>query len=258
MKGRSVTYSVTSFFTRPIALLCLLAASVSCAHADDAAQWGAGVIAGVDRKPYRGMESDKMAVPLVTYQSRYISVLGPGIDFKLPSDGPLQVALRARYSDDGYKAKDSAYLTGMAEREASFWVGPMARVTSGDSSATLEVLADAMGNSKGRKAALTLEHAFEAGALTIAPRVSAQWHDDKFVDYYYGVRATEALAQRRRFDGSASTNVEFGLRLTHIFAQRHMLMLDLSSTRLGGAIKDSPLVERTRSSQAYAGYFYYF
>lgn len=118
---------MTSYLIRPGALLCLLAACISSAHAHSTPQWGAGVIAGAERKPYRDIGSDALAIPLVTYQSRYISVLGPGIDFKLPTEGPLQVALRLRYADDGYEAKDSPFLGGMGERKAGFWAGPLVR-----------------------------------------------------------------------------------------------------------------------------------
>jgi outer membrane protein len=78
------------------------------------------------------------------------------------------------------------------------------------------------------------------------------------VDYYYGVRASEATAARPAYQGDSLTAVDVGLRLEYSPATRHSLFLDVSAKRFGGSIKDSPLVERVTQSFVGFGYLYRF
>jgi outer membrane protein len=221
-------------------------------------QWGVGIGAGLERKPYRAFDDDPLVLPLLFYVNRYVSVLGPGVDVHLPSTGPVLYRLRLRYAGDGYEADDSPYLAGMAERKASFWLGGAATWRSEIANFSAELLADASRNSKGTRFKVQVDRRFTMGAVGLTPRVSAQRLDDKYVDYYYGVRAAEVRPDRARFNGTSTVNVELGMRLDYAFTPKHDVFVDLSATRLGSGIKDSPLVERSSSTALRVGYLYRF
>ena len=72
------------------------------------------------------------------------------------------------------------------------------------------------------------------------------------------MRSAEVRAGRAAYTGDAASNVEAGLRLGYAVAPRHNVFVDLSATRLGSAIKDSPLVDRSNQSSVKAGYLYSF
>jgi outer membrane protein len=221
-------------------------------------QWGIGIGASFERKPYRAFDDKAQVLPLIFFVNRYVSVLGPGVDVHLPSAGPVSLRLRARYAGDGYEADDSPYLFGMDERKASFWLGGAAVWRSDVGALTAELLTDASGHSNGNRFKLQLERRFTTGAFGLTPRVAAQRLDKKYVDYYYGVRASEARPDRARYTGQSAVNMELGLRVDYAVAPKQDLFVDFSATRLGSGIKDSPLVDRSSSSTVRVGYLYRF
>lgn len=191
------------------------------------------------------------------YEGRHLSVFGARIDYKLPSYGPLQFRLRARYANDGYEAKDSPYLAGMEERKGGLWLGGAAIWRSGAMSVASE-LTVATGDAEGKRFKLELNREFRTGALTITPRIGAEWYDKDYVDYYYGVRASEARPDRRAYRGDSSQAIEAGVRFGYAYQRHHNFFIDVSAKSLGSQIKDSPLVERSTESSVKLGYLYAF
>lgn len=221
-------------------------------------QWGLGIAVGMDRKPYREFDDKAIAIPMVTYENRWVSVAGPSLDLKLPSAGPVSFRLRARYASDGYEAEDSPYLTGMDERKASIWLGGAAIWRNEFANLSAELLADASGHSKGTRFKLQVDRRFTSGAFGFTPRLAVHWADRKYVDYYYGVRAAESRSDRARYDGDAAANVELGLRVDYAVAPKQTIFLDVSGTSLGSGIKNSPLVGRSSQTGVRVGYLYRF
>ncbi|WP_306394544.1 MipA/OmpV family protein [Telluria beijingensis] len=220
-------------------------------------QWGLGLGVGLDKSPLRDFDDEVDPLPLVLYEGKHLSVFGARIDYKLPSYGPLQFRLRARYANDGYEAKDSPYLAGMEERKGGLWLGGAATWRSGAVSVAGEFTA-ATGDAEGRRLKLELNREFRSGALTVTPRISAEWYDKDFVAYYYGVRANEVRPDRRAYSGDASQAIEAGVRFGYAIQRRHHVFIDVSARSLGSEIKDSPLVERSTESSIKLGYLYAF
>lgn len=220
--------------------------------------WGLGLSVGVSQQPYRDADNKTRALPLLVFENRWLRVIGPGIDLKLPPVGPVSFALRARYAFDGYEPDDAAILNGMAERKGSLWLGGVARWQHPIANLSAEWLGDVSGHSKGQQFKLQLDRSLRSGAFEFTPRLAANWLDRKYVGYYYGVTAPEALSSRPFYEGDASVNTEIGLRTVYSLAPRQSLSLDVSATRLGSGIKDSPLVERRSLGGVRLGYLYRF
>jgi outer membrane scaffolding protein for murein synthesis (MipA/OmpV family) len=225
---------------------------------EEASSWGLGVGVGVERKPYRDFDNKTRLLPLLTYESKWISLSGLSADLKLPSAGPVSFRLRARYSMEGYEASDSPFLAGMDERKDGIWLGGAAIWRNDVANLSAELLGDASGNSKGTKLKLTVDRRFQAGSFDITPRLSATRLDDKYVSYYYGVNAAEVRAGRPFYQGSSAVNLEAGLRVGYAIAPRQSVFVDLSTTQLGSSIKDSPLVDKSSQSGVRVGYLYRF
>ncbi|HEY9026638.1 MAG TPA: MipA/OmpV family protein [Burkholderiaceae bacterium] len=226
--------------------------------ASGSSSWALGVAIGISQRPYRDADNKTLALPLLMYENRWVRFGGTGLDLKLPSAGPVSFALRARYSFDGYDADDAPILNGMEDRKSSFWLGGAARWHNPVVDVSAEWVGDASSHSKGQQFKLVLERGFRAGAFEFTPRLGASWLDRKYVDYYYGVTAAEVRADRPFYEGKSTVNAEVGLRTVYGLAPRHALTLDLSTTRLGSAIQDSPLVGRRNVSSARFGYVYRF
>jgi len=248
---------------RPLAALAttlplLAPASIQAQEADAGSSWGLGLAVAADRKPYRDFDDKVQPLPLLTYENRWIQIAGPGVDLKLPSLGPVGLRLRSRFGFDGYEAKDSTWLAGMRERKSSLWLGAAATWDTGPVQLSAELLADASGHSKGRQFTLKAERRFQQGAWDITPRVQVQQQDRKYVDYYYGVEGTEARLGRPAYEGSSAVNLQAGVRVGYTLAPRQWVFVDLSSTRLGSAIRNSPLVDKSGQPAVVAGYLYRF
>lgn len=235
----------------------VLAPEVAAAEASAQSHWGLGLGAGFTKSPLRQFDDKVDPLPLVLYESRWISLFGAKLDVKLPLDGPVSLRLRARYAGDGYEADDSPYLAGMEERKGGLWLGAAAIWRNPVANVALEALA-ATGDAEGKRFKLELNREFRSGALTVTPRVAAEWYDDKYVDYYYGVRAGEVRAGRAQYTGESTTNAEIGVRFSYAVDRRNHVFVDVSANRLGSAIKDSPLVERSSERSVRVGYLYAF
>lgn len=227
-------------------------------EAEGESSWGLGLGVGTERKPYRDFDNKTRLLPLLSYESKWISVAGLGLDVKLPSAGPVSFRLRARYSMDGYESSDSPFLAGMAERKDGVWLGGAAVWRNDIANLSAELLGDASGNSKGSKFRLMVDRRFQAGGFDITPRLAATRLDDKYVSYYYGVNAAEVRAGRPFYQGGSAVNLEAGVRVGYEIAPRQSVFLDLSTVKLGSSIKDSPLVDRSSQGRAFVGYLYRF
>jgi outer membrane protein len=220
--------------------------------------WGLGLAFGTERETYKGAGNKNNAIPLLMYDSEYVRVFGNMVDLKLPSAGGVRFALRAKYAvGAGYKASDSDYLAGMAERKGSLWLGGAATWKSPLVWLSAEWL-KAGGQSKGQQLSLTAEHRIGFGKLQLTPHLSAQWKDDKNVDYYYGVSASEATAARPAYSGKAGTDINAGVRLDYAMRPNQLILLDISSTHRGAGISDSPLVSKDNVPSLRLGYLYRF
>lgn len=259
--------SRASRLAAPAALLACLGGTApawsQAQDADDTARWGLGLGVASRQLPYAEAKRKNNALPLIYFENRWARVAGGAAELKLGHYGftatqDVSFGLRLKYDKDGYEAGDSPRLTGMADRKGGFWGGPAVTWRNPVVQLSTEWVADLSGHSKGHKLLLQAEHRFGWQSLSLTPRVQAQWLDSKYVDYYYGVRAEEALPDRAAYLGRSALAVEAGLRLDYALAPRHAVFLDLSATHLPGEIKASPIVGRSSTSRVAAGYLYRF
>lgn len=226
--------------------------------------WGLGLGAISTQKPYKGMDRDNKAVPILYYENEWLRVFGPGLELKLPEfdiDGSqrIEFSLLTKFDGSGYKAKDSSFFTGMNKRKSGVWVGGKASWKNDLADLSAEWVTDAAGASKGSRFELALEKDFRFGhQVMLTPRLGASWLDKKYVDYYYGVRTSEATASRAAYLGKSTVNTELGLRAMYRFDRQNSVVLDLSVKALGKEIKNSPLVNRRQENQVFMGYLYRF
>ncbi|WP_377154663.1 MipA/OmpV family protein [Roseateles sp. UC29_93] len=231
---------------------------------DGDSSWGLGVGAVISQKAYTGYDRKTRALPMISYENRWVKVAGPGLTVKLPSwtinpSQRVDFGLVAKLDLSGYEQDDAPILNGMAERKGGLWAGAKAEWKTDLFELGGEWTADASGHSKGQKFALTLEKSWRVGQqVMLTPRLGANWVDKKYVDYYYGVRAAEVRAGRAFYQGKSTTNAEVGLRTMYLFNPHHAMFLDLSVTALGSGIKDSPLVDRSTENRLFVGYQYRF
>lgn len=222
------------------------------------ASWGVGLLVSTEMQPYRGVGSRARLLPVVQYENAWVRLFGPSLDIKVHDAPNSNIVLRARFADNGYEASDSDFLEGMTERKNSVWLGAKGEWRNSVGQLSGEWLADASGHSKGQQVKLVAETLKHVGPIGIVPRLGLVWQDRKYVDYHFGVTAAESREGREAYAGTAAVSTELGVRLLHRLAPQQSVFLDLSTTALGSAITDSPLVDRRWVSAARLGYVYRF
>lgn len=220
--------------------------------------WGAGLLVSSEIRPYRGVGSETQVFPVLQYENAWIDIWGPVIDLKLHDEGSLLFVLRARYAGSGYDANDSPELAGMQDRKNSVWLGTKVQWRGSLAHVSAEWLADGSGHSKGQQLKLQAETLMHAGPVRVVPRVGLQWLDSKYVNYYYGVNASEARAGRAAYRGKAAFNPEIGARFVYVMTPAQSTFVDVSATALDSTIKRSPIVERSWVPALRLGYVYRF
>jgi outer membrane protein len=225
----------------------------------DPTRWGVGLGLATLREPYQGIDDDTIVLPVLIHESRWISIAGPILDLKLGEIDSFSFRVRTRFEPGaGYKPEDSIEISGMDERKAGLWLGASAAWETDIVDIGLEWLTDASDYSEGQRASLNFQRRFTLHRLSFTPRVEAIWLDRDNATYYYGVQAHEARAGREFYELDNTVNIKLGLRADYLIANRHSLIVDLSATRLGSDIVDSPIVDRSSSSAVFFGYAYVF
>lgn len=226
-------------------------------------QWALGIGIGVRERAYLDADRKVNALPLLFYENRYVRFAGTTVEGKLlnHSLSPTQRltgGLLLKYLPEGYKGSDSPALSGMAERKGGLmggvglgWQTPLANLG-------LEWTRDLSSHSKGQRLQVQVDRRFQMGAASFTPRLGAQWMDRKWVDYYYGVRASEALPGRPAYEGDAGVALEAGLRMDYALQRQHVIFLDLGLTHLPKEATNSPIVERSNLPRVSVGYLYRF
>lgn len=228
--------------------------------------WGLGLAGLSQQQSYAGIDRNNFAIPLIYFENRWVELMGPWLDLKLPGfewgeEQELKFTLRTQlFGFDGYKAKDAPILNGMDERKAGIFAGPTFKWSNPIADVFGEAMFDASGNSKGQRISIGLERQFHVGErFMITPSVTATLADKKYADYYYGVRSAEARADRPAYSiGDSTLNTEFTLRADYFLDQRQAVFLQAGYTALDSKIKDSPLTSRSGETMVLFGYLYRF
>ncbi len=230
------------------------------ADQQDGPQFGLGVGASFKRSPYKGIDNDNVYLPLVSYEGRYVRLFGNVLDVKLPPVGMFDFSIRGKVGlGEGYKASKSAYLSGMASRNGSIYLGGATTMHAGFADLSVDYLKDVSGNSKGSQLKLGIERSFIfERRYQLTPHASVTRLDAKYVDYYFGVKPSEATTERPQYLGKPTTDTEIGVRFVSLITLQQRLILDVTDTHWGSGVADSPLVDRKTTPGALLGYIYSF
>lgn len=226
---------------------------------DYGTHWGLGIGARTMQRAYTDIDRDTQAAPLIMFDNRWLRVFGGTLDVKLPDLGPVELTLRADFfASDRYKRADSEVFSGMDKRRDSIWGGAAASWDSGYGVFAAELLGDLSSYSKGSKLSLQLQRDFDFGRFRLTPRIKGIGYDSAFVDYYYGVKASEATATREAYDGKSTLVGEFGLRTRYSLTPKQSVFIDLGVNVFGNPVTDSPLVDSSTGTRLTFGYLFMF
>ena len=164
--------------------------------------------------------------------------------------------------NEGRKASDSRYLTGMGDVDARGTLNMHAKAAINDQfelSAGLQLGSGSSG--KGGLLNVGASYGFSlAPATRMSFNVEATLANADYMNDYFGVSAAQASdsGYKRYTPNAGLRDVTVGLDLQHQISSEWMLFTSLNSTTLSNAAKDSPLVRKATSQSAFVGVAYSF
>ncbi|RYG59523.1 MAG: MipA/OmpV family protein [Alphaproteobacteria bacterium] len=258
---------------RTLAVLSLLAATATAAHAQDSrTQTGANrpsvsIGAGMMIKPdYSGADTyETLPLPMITASKEitpgntlYLRGLEAGLDHAF--DEQLTVGLVARYGFER-DSSDSSRLTGMDDIDAAIEFGPKIRYQATQQlGLEAKVLFDVSDAHDGYTARIGADYALPLSAVTsLKLDGGLKYGSDDYNNTYYGVTASEARPGRPAYQPDAGIgSVEAGVTLRHALTNRWSVQGRVGAEYLLSDVADSPLVDEELQPSAMFGVAYTF
>lgn len=224
---------------------------------------GLGTVARTTASPYKGGGTRFDLVPLYLYEGEQLFLRANRAGIKLFNDGTdkdgqrFDLFVEQRF--DGFSVeKLPASLNGMAPRESGVDLGLAYRLRQPWGTLRAELVKDIGNASRGTEARLGYSYEWRSGPWALKPDVSVSWRDAKLNDYYYGVKASEAVAGRAAYSAGSSMQSQLGLYGSYDVSQNWRLLAGVSATVLGSSVKNSPIVQRRLLPSVYVGAAYDF
>lgn len=204
--------------------------------------WVYGGAVNVSEQLYKGFETRSMLIPFVGYRGERLQVFGPFVTYDLTSSEGWSLNARLSPRFGSFDEQDSPTFAGMAPRKTSLDVGLGLRYEWQDLRLSLSAVGDVLGHSKGSESTLSASKVFRYGPFFFEPSVSLSLQDQSLVDYYYGVRSSEATSQRVAYRADAALNKAIGFSFMTPVLFNGLTRLSLTYNQYDDAIVDSPLV----------------
>ncbi|WP_169924103.1 MipA/OmpV family protein [Sulfurifustis variabilis] len=262
--------------TRPfgaLLLCCLCHTALADRVADITEVYAAAGVPGQEREPPAGWravvglglasaeevvgdgERRTLVLPvlLMTYDDwAYWSIAGGGVWIR-STDRSLHLGVGVKLHA-GWRPEDDPLLAGMDRRDTSvdgslnlLWKTPVVDVG-------LNYYRDLLDVSDGSFASLRLSRTFLVDPrIRLTPSLGVERQSDELVDYYYGVRPSEATSFRPAYDGRATVNVTLGLTGAYLLNRGWSLLGAFHATRFGDGVADSPIVPDRTSRLLFFG-----
>lgn len=121
-----------------------------------------------------------------------------------------------------------------------------------------QLLADVSGVHKGYELWLNYSTDFVLQRWHFVPSVSLSWKSKNLNDYYFGVRADEAVGELREYSASSGLNASIKLSARYYISENWTVALVADYERLNNSASDSPLLKDNYIASYFAGVHYAF
>ena len=168
-------------------------------YAQDERSWRVSIGAGVAMKKnnrvnnlYKHHQKKFIIapIPFVTASFGRVSIGGEGLSVRAIGNHLINVSVFAKFGGDKYLG------LGMNPRRTSTWIGASAKFFKYGLSAQRDI----SGNSHGHTVHLSYGEFMKiSDSMMLRAGLSLEWADDRYAEYYYGVRSHEATADRREY-----------------------------------------------------------
>lgn len=110
----------------------------------------------------------------------------------------------------------------------------------------------------GYRVVMAYGYPFHLGQWMVEPTIEIEWLSEEINQYFYGV--TEAYVKPGRALYEPDSGINYGLEISGSYPinQNHMIQLSAGYTKYSREVQDSPIVNRSSSTEIGIGYIYRF
>ena len=217
----------------------------SIAYAD----WGAGIGLNNELMRYEDDDINLTALLNIKYQGERANLDKDGLSYEFIKGEKYAVEVLATSKNQGYEARDINVLKGMKDRDASVDLGGRVIIKTGLGSAVVDVTKD-VNQSKGIDASIKLggiaphaSHWTGKKNVTVAATGGLRYQSEKTVDYYYGVKNSEATATRAAYKGKSATTPFVGVEAQANFSKHFTIDAGLGLEKVANSIQESSIAD---------------
>jgi outer membrane protein len=220
---------------------------------------GLGVLQRFASSPYRGAGLNQDLVPLYMYEGErfFLHATRAGMKLSERRDHDLEMFLDYRF--EGFPTDPRpASLQGMQRRNPGVDFGVAYRRREIWGNFDVEILHDANNNSQGTELRLGFSVDLQSGRWHLRPSIMLSRRNGSLNNYYYGVRAEEALPDRPAYVASGGYDWSMGVVGYYDLSQRWRLLGGVGATWVAATVRASPIVDRRLQPSALVGAAYDF
>ena len=216
---------------------------------DTDSKWLAGVTLGGVENPFVGEEDKGIGYANINleYRGEKLFLGQDGLGYNLMRNRGFSTGIilsgKMSYLHDEDWYEDNEVLADLDERQGTLDVGLYMIHNTRVGQLRLRALEEVSGQHKGHSVDATYIFDYKVQGWRINPYVTLAYESADTVDYFYGVSAGEANAQRVAYVGEAAVNVTAGINARYQLTQNWELGVGTSITKLGEGIADSSLIE---------------
>jgi outer membrane protein len=207
-------------------------------------------------RPYKGVDNDIYAAPIASLEYKRFFIDGASFGFNLIDKEAFKFSVLGAPRFWGYEADDSPDLTGMQERQWSFDGGLRVLLKGKVFAFSTTGLSDLLDEHQGQEVNVMFSAKILQEFLKL--RIGVAWLSNDLIDYYYGVRSSEATATRSEYAPSSTVNYLAGLTIGIPVREHWAVVADLQYEFLGDEIKDSPIIDKNGVARYILGMVYRF
>ena len=230
-----------------ILMLLLLLSQVNAGDTKEERDLTIGLGPYVQTQPYKGVDALLLPSPVIFYDDGifYVRWSQVGLYFlgNKGEDFSWGLSLTAQPRVYGYKAEDSKYLKGMDDRDNTFEGGLSFAAKYHDAYIETMLLTDMFARYESWIFKTEIGDKYTLGNLSFYPSLIFIYESADFVNYYYGVKKSEATATRSEFIPGEGWQVGAQTYIKYPFTNELSGLVNLRVDKIPSSATNSPLLE---------------
>ncbi len=210
----------------------------------------------VQTEPYAGVQARVYPAPVVAYEGERLYVRSAIVGYRVIADHGVMIGPQVQPRIEGFKADDSPFLNGMQDRQWSVDGGVNIEAATPVGLLGVSIVSDLLGRHRGQEVEFRYLVMFPLLGFHVIPSGGVRWKSDHLVDYYFGVRPSEARPDRPAYQGQQAFDPFLRLVVRHNVTKHWSLFTDAQYEWLASEIAKSPIVSKDHQLSLTAGVLY--